>query len=413
MAVSAAVSTTPLLQQAIQRAQSSWAHIEAVRLANQRRVLDAFREHRITEYHLTGTTGYGYNDPAREALNNVFAFSLQAEAALVQPQLISGTHAISKSLFGLLRPGDHLLSVSGAPYDTLQQVIQGPGKSSLRAWGIGYDEVNLTPDGNIDIPAALAALRPETRLVLIQRSRGYSLRPALSVAQIGKATAALHEARPDVNVFVDNCYGEFVEDQEPTHVGVDLMAGSLIKNPGGTLAPSGGYIAGRRELVELAAEAVTAPGLGSDVGPTFGLGRVLLQGLFASPHVVGEALIGAVTAAALFESLGYEVQPHVDDTRSDTVQVVVLNDPDKMRAFCRAVQQASPIDAIATPEPGELPGYDDPVIMAAGTFVQGGSLEFSADGPMRPPYAVFLQGGTSKEHVFIALEEVVDALQRL
>lgn len=407
------ISSSPLLQQAIDRAQGYWAHIDAVRLSNQKRVLDAFREHFVTEYHLTGTTGYGYNDPAREALNNVFATSLQAEAALVQPQLISGTHAITKCLFGLLRPGDHLLSMSGAPYDTLGKVIQGPGKSSLRAWGIDYDEVELTPDGNIDIPAALAAIRPETRVVMIQRSRGYLLRPSLSIAQIAEATAAVHKIRPDINVFVDNCYGEFVEDQEPTNVGVDLMAGSLIKNPGGTLAPSGGYIAGRRDLVELAAEAVTAPGLGSDVGPTFGLGRILLQGLFAAPHVVGEAVIGAITAAALFESMGYQVHPRVNDIRTDTVQVVVLEDPEKMRAFCRAVQQASPVDAIATPEPGEMPGYDDLVIMAAGTFVQGGSLEFSADGPMRPPYAVFLQGGTSKEHIFIALEEVVEALQRL
>lgn len=407
------ISELPLVQQAIRRAQSAWAHVDAVRLKNQKRVLDAFRSNHITEFHLTGTTGYGYNDPAREALNNVFAASLQAEAAVVQPQLISGTHAITKSLFGILRPGDHLLSISGAPYDTLRQVIQGPGKSSLRAWGIAYDEVELTPEGNIDIPAALAAIRPETRMVLIQRSRGYSLRPSLSIAQIEEATDAIHQYRPDIVVFVDNCYGEFVEDQEPTNVGVDLMAGSLIKNPGGTLAPSGGYIAGRRDLVELAAEAITAPGLGSDVGPTFGLGRILLQGLFMAPHVVGEAVIGAVTAAALFESMGYEVRPGVDDVRTDTVQVVILNDPDKMRAFCRAVQQASPIDAIVTPEPGALPGYADPVIMAAGTFVQGGSLEFSADGPMRPPYAVFLQGGTSKEHIFIALEEVVTALEQL
>lgn len=303
-----------------------------------------------------------------------------------------------------------MCSITGPPYDTLQQVIRGPGSHSLAVWGVEYDEVALCPDGSVDVPGALAALQPSTRMVLIQRSCGYTLRPSIPIAEIARATKAIHAVRPDICVFVDNCYGEFVEVNEPTAVGVDLMAGSLIKNPGGTLAPSGGYIAGKSAWVAKAAEAVTAPGLGGKVGPVLGLGRLLLQGLFMAPHTVGEALMGALTAAALFEDMGYSVQPHLTAHRTDTVQAIVLGDPDLLIAACKAVQGASPIDSTAHPEPGELPGYADPVIMAAGTFVQGSSSELSADGPLRPPYALFLQGGVSKEHVVLALTEVVAAL---
>ncbi len=408
-----AVVLSDILLQAVEKARPVWARIDALRLQNQHRVLQAFRRNGISEYHLFGTTGYGYNDPSREALGRVYADALQAETAMVQPQLISGTHAISACLFGVLRPGDHLLSISGAPYETLQRVIKGPGRRSLCAWGIEYEEVPLQEDGGIDIERSLAALKPETRMVMIQRSCGYAVRRALSVAQIAEATRAVHAVRPDVCVFVDNCYGEFVEELEPTAVGVDLMAGSLIKNPGGTLAPSGGYIAGRPEYVKAAADAVTAPGLGNKMGPTLGLGRILLQGLFLAPHIVGEALMGATVAAALFESLGFEVLPRVDDHRSDIVQIVRLEDPDLLLAVCRAVQSASPVDSMVRPEPGDLPGYDVPVVMAAGTFVQGSSLELSADGPMRPPYAVFLQGGASKEHVILALQTILSEVSEL
>lgn len=401
------------VQVAIEKARPAWERIDAIRLVNQKRVLDAFRRHRVAEHHLAGTTGYGYNDPARETLGAVFAASLQAEAALVQPQLISGTHAITCALFGVLRPGDHLLSITGPPYDTLQQVIHGPSPGALIRWGIEYDVVHLTPEGHIDLPGVLAALRPNTRMVMIQRSRGYSLRPSVPVEAIGRAAEAVHRVRPDICVFVDNCYGEFVETLEPTAVGADLMAGSLIKNPGGTLAPSGGYIAGRPDLVARAAEALTAPGLGGKVGPTLGLGRTLLQGLFMAPHIVGEALMGVSVAAALFDAMGYEVSPGIDEHRTDSVQVIVLERPERVLAFCRAIQGASPVDATAAPEPGELPGYDDPVVMAAGTFVQGGSMELTADAPLRPPYAVFLQGGTSKEHILLALDEVVRVLKSI
>lgn len=398
---------------AIERARPVWTRIDALRLKNQHRVLEAFRRNGISEYHLFGTTGYGYNDPAREALARVFADAFGAEAALVQPQLVSGTHAISACLFGVLRPGDHLLSITGPPYETLQRVIKGPGRRSLAAWGIEYEEVPLTEAGTIDLEAVEAHLRPTTRMVLIQRSCGYTVRRALSVAQIEEATRAIHRLRPDICVFVDNCYGEFVEELEPTAVGVDLMAGSLIKNPGGTLAPSGGYIAGRREFVQAAADAVTAPGLGDRVGPVLGLGRILLQGLFMAPHTVGEGLIGATVAAALFEQLGYPVLPRYDEPRHDAVQIVCFGSPEKLLAACRAVQAASPVDSTARPEPGDLPGYDVPVVMAAGTFVQGSSAELSADGPMRPPYAMFMQGGASKEHVILALQEILDSLRAL
>lgn len=402
-----------LLLQAIERARPTWARIDALRLHNQSRVLQAFQRNAVSEYHLFGTTGYGYNDPSREALGRVYADTFQADMALVQPQIVSGTHAISACLFGVLRPGDHLLSISGSPYETLQRVIKGPGRRSLMSWGIEYEEVPLVGNDTIDIDAALSRLKTNTKMVMMQRSCGYAVRRALTIQQIEDATRAIHRVRPDICVFVDNCYGEFVEEMEPTAVGVDLMAGSLIKNPGGTLAPSGGYIAGKRAYVKAAADAVTAPGLSDKVGPTLGVGRTLLQGLFMAPHTVGEALMGAAVAAALFESMGYEVLPKVDDPRSDVVQIIAFQDPEVMLAVCQAVQAASPIDSMARPVPGDLPGYDVPVVMAAGTFVQGSSSELSADGPMRPPYAVFMQGGSSKEHVLLALEQVVTVLADL
>jgi cystathionine beta-lyase family protein involved in aluminum resistance len=399
-----------LLIKAVDRAKQYWPRIEEIRLNNQARVLKAFRRNQINEYHLSGTTGYGYNDPAREKLAAVFSDSLQAEAALVQPQLISGTHAINICLKGMLRPGDHFISASGPPYDTLQWIINGPVPNSLTNSGVEYTVIPLTSDGHVDLPKVTEAITDKTKMVMLQRSPGYSLRRSISVSEIGMISEVLHKNHPGIYVFVDNCYGEFVEEKEPTFVGADLMAGSLIKNPGGTIAPTGGYIAGRKELVQQIGDTLTAPGLGNKVGPLLGLGRTLFQGLFMAPHIVGEALMGTLVTAALFEDLGYQTFPSVQTPRSDIVQAVVLNDWDTVVKICRIVQNASPIDSNAQPEPGDLPGYADPVIMAAGTFVQGSSLELSADAPMRPPYALFLQGGICKEHVIIVLNEIIQAL---
>lgn len=374
-----------------------------VRRHNQRRVLAAFRRARVSEYHLAGTTGYGYNDPAREALEEVYAEVFSTEAALVRPQVASGTHAISACLFGILRPGDELLSATGPPYDTLQRVIGGPGRS-MADWGITYRQCELTDEGRIDIESVLRAISLQTKMVMFQRSRGYSLRRSLGAEEIGRAVKTVKAKHPHVICFVDNCYGEFVERTEPTDYGVDLMAGSLIKNPGGTLAPSGGYIVGRSALVDQVAEAVTAPGLGARVGPMLGVGRLLLQGFYFAPLLVCEAVCSAVLAAHVFGSLGFPVSPKWDESRGCTVQTITLGSQEALLQFCGAVQAASPIDSSAKPVPGDLPGYREAVVMAAGTFVQGSSSELSADGPLRPPYAVFMQGAITRDQTEVALE---------
>jgi cystathionine beta-lyase family protein involved in aluminum resistance len=381
-----------------------WQQIANIRRYNHRRVLEAFRQVRVSEHHLIGTTGYGYNDPSREVLEAIYARIFNAEAALVRPQIISGTHAINLCLKGICRPGDEILSITGAPYDTLRRIISGPGRC-LADWGITYRELPLLPDGSCDIPALQSAIGPKTRLVMLQRSRGYDIRPALSAEHIAQAAATIKNTAPHVVTFVDNCYGEFVEKHEPTYYpGVDLLAGSLIKNPGGTLAPSGGYIVGQSEFVSQVADALTAPGLGNKVGPMLGVGRQLLQGLYLAPLFVAEAVCGAILAAHVFGELGYCTLPNWQAPRYDSVQTVILEKPEAVLAVCRAVQSASPIDSTAVPIPDELPGYTDPVIMAAGTFIQGASSELSADGPMRPPYAVFLQGGTARDQMELALE---------
>ena len=379
-----------------------WEAADLRVLTGQAKVLRAFQAAGIAETHFAASTGYGYSDTGRDKIEEVFARVFGGEAALVRVQFASGTHAIACGLFGALAPGKRLVAAAGAPYDTLRQVIHGaPG--CLTEWGVLYEEAPLLPDGRIDLEhvARLAAL-PDTGAVFIQRSRGYSLRPTLSVAEIGRAVAAVRAAAPHVACVVDNCYGEFVEEEEPGDVGADLTCGSLIKNPGGGLAPTGGYLCGRRDLVERAAARLIAPGIGTEVGANLGFNRLVLQGLFLAPHVTGEALKGAIFTAAFFERLGCRVAPRWDEVRGDLVQAVELGSPEGLLAFCGAVQRSSPVDAHVRPEPWAMPGYTDPVIMAAGTFVQGSSIELSADGPMRPPYAAYFQGGLTREHVIWA-----------
>jgi cystathionine beta-lyase family protein involved in aluminum resistance len=389
-----------------------WDEIEDIKLANQARVLAAFQEHHVSEYHFAGSTGYGYNDSGREAIEALYAQIFGGEAALVRPQLVSGTHAIATCLAALLEPGDELISLTGAPYDTLQQVIgiKGDLPQSLVRQGISYKEVPLDESGRWDRKGILSTLSPAAKMVMIQRSRGYSWRPALSIDDIGAMVSLVKEISPEIIIFVDNCYGEFVETLEPCHVGADLIAGSLIKNPGGGLVAGGGYAVGAAHLIDRVADRMTAPGLGSKLGPTFGLNRWILQGLWMAPHVVGEALAGAVLAARVMEDLGYAVSPRWNEVRGDIVQAVMMSTEEELLAFCQGVQAASPIDSFVQPVPGDMPGYEDPVIMAGGTFIQGSSIELSADGPLRAPYTAYLQGGLCKEHVELALRQVLESL---
>lgn len=401
-----------LIDEARRDIQTVWEFVEANKRLQQAKVLRAFQEGGIGTHCFSDSTGYGYHDPGREALESVYASVFNTEAALVRPQIVSGTQAIAICL-GLLRSGEEMVSLSGTPYDTLRQVIgtAGDSQQSMLRRGVRYREVPLTEAGKLDWSALPGSVNVNTRMVLLQRSRGYSWRPSLSVEDIGKVCRIVKSISSDCIVFVDNCYGEFVESCEPTDVGADLMAGSLIKNPGGALAASGGYIVGRRELVEQCAEILTAPGLGAAVGPTFGLARSLLQGFFMAPHVVGEALMGAALAAQVFASLGFPVSPKPCEHRTDIIQAIELGNPDRLRAFCRAIQKASPLDSQFTPIPDAMPGYDVPIIMAGGTFIQGSSIELSADAPMRDPYIVYLQGGVCKEHVELGLDCVLDALE--
>lgn len=401
-----------LINEARRAIKPVWEAIEENKRGQQAKVLRAFQKARVGSHCFSDSTGYGYHDPGREALESVYSQVMGGEAALVRPQIVSGTHAISLCL-SLLRPGEELVSLSGTPYDTLQHVIgtSGDSRQSIQKRGVRYREIPLTKAGLLNWKALPDVVSATTSMVLLQRSRGYSLRPSLSVADIGNVCRMVKERNPDCIVFVDNCYGEFVDACEPTEVGADLMAGSLIKNPGGTLAASGGYVVGRKGLVAECAEILTAPGLGGSVGPTFGLARSLLQGFFMAPHVVGEALMGAVLAAQVFAELGYPVSPEPFDHRSDIIQAIELGSADTVSAFCRAVQKASPLDSQFTPIPDYLPGYDVPVIMAGGTFIQGSSIELSADAPMREPFAVYLQGGICKEHVELALSGVLEAME--
>ena len=376
------------------------------------RVLAAFRTHKVGTHHFSEVSGYGHDDLGRQTLDRVFATLVEADAAAVRVQFVSGTHAITCALFGALRPGDELLAVTGAPYDTLEEVIgvRGQGQGSLKEFGISYRELPLTAASTVDWTGLETAIRPETKMVLIQRSCGYSWRPSLTIDEIGRIIEAVKAQNPDTLCFVDNCYGEFVETREPTAVGADLMAGSLIKNPGGTIVTTGGYVAGRSDLVEAATCRLTSPGIGSSGGATFNQNRLLFQGLFLAPQMVGEALKGNYLLASTFSQLGYAVNPAIDAPQRDVIQAIRLEDADKLIAFCRAIQQHSPIEAYVAPVPAAMPGYDSELVMAGGTFIDGSTSELSADGPLRSPYVVYCQGGTHWTHVAIAAEAAAQAI---
>lgn len=373
--------------------------IDAVAEYNQLKVLNAMQKNRVSDIHFAATTGYGYNDLGRDTLEDVYASVFHTEAALVRPQLMCGTHALAVALSGNLRPGDELLSPVGKPYDTLEGVIGiTPSRGSLAEYGVTYSQVDLLPDGSFDYEGIKAAINERTKLVTIQRSKGYATRPTLSVARIGELISFIKNIKPDVICMVDNCYGEFVETIEPTDVGADLCVGSLIKNPGGGLAATGGYIVGKEKYVDNAAFRLSAPGLGKEVGATLGINSQLYQGFFMAPTVVAGALKGAIFAANVYEKLGFPVVPNGTESRHDIIQAVTLGSPERIIAFCKGIQAAAPVDSFVTPEPWAMPGYNSDVIMAAGAFVQGSSIELSADAPIEPPYAVYFQGGLTWYH---------------
>lgn len=379
---------------------------------NQFRVLQSFQGNRVSDSHFIPTTGYGYDDAGRETLEKIYAEVFGGEAGLVRPQIISGTHAISIALFGILRPGDELLYITGKPYDTLEEIvgIRGTGNGSLKEFGISYNTVNLTEKGEIDWNAVEKSIKPETKMIGIQRSKGYATRPSFTVSEIGEMIKFVKEIKSDVVVFVDNCYGEFVEELEPCHVGADLMAGSLIKNPGGGIAKTGGYIVGKAAYVESCSFRMTSPGIGAEAGASLYSLQEMYQGFFMAPHIVAQALKGAVFTAAMLDRLGMNSSPKWDAQRTDLIQSVQFNDKDKMVAFCQAIQFASPVNSHVTAYPAYMPGYEDDVIMAAGTFIQGASIELTADGPTRAPYVAYVQGGLTYSHVKMAVCLAVDSL---
>ncbi len=407
------MNSIELIQQAEQSLLQIFYEIDAQVKHNLRRILTSFRNHRVGTHHFSSVSGYGHGDLGREVLDRVFAEIVGAEAAAVRVQFVSGTHAIASCFYGVLRPGDELLSVVGAPYDTLEEVIgtREVGQGSLAEFGVSYRQLDLTAAGTIDWAALETSIRPETKMVTIQRSCGYAWRSSLSIAEIERICAVVHGQNPNVVCFVDNCYGEFIESQEPTMVGADLMAGSLIKNPGGTIATAGGYVAGRADLVEKACCRLTAPGIGSHGGATFDQHRLMFQGLFLAPQMVGEAMKGNHLTAYVFDKLGYEVNPAPLAPRRDVIQAIKLGDPKKVIAFCKAIQQWSPIGSYLEPIPAGMPGYESELIMAGGTFIDGSTSEFSADGPLREPYTVFCQGGTHWTHIAIALECAIEAMK--
>lgn len=381
---------------------------------NQYKVLDAFQKNKIKDMHFSWNTGYGYDDAGRDAIERVYSDVFHTEASLVRPIIVNGTHALSLTLMGILRPGDELIYCTGAPYDTLEEVIgiRGEGKGSLKEYGVTYKQVELTVDGKIDFDALSKAIGPSTRMVTVQRATGYGWRKAISIEEIEEWVRFVKSINPGIICMTDNCYGEFLHVKEPTDVGVDIMAGSLIKNPGGGLALTGGYITGRADLIEKISYRMTSPGIGGECGLMFGQTRTMLQGLFIAPKTVNGAVKGAILCAKAFELLGYDICPKPEDVRSDIIQAVKLGTPEGVIAFCKGIQAAAPVDSHVSPEPWAMPGYDDPVIMAAGAFVQGSSIELSADAPIREPYVVYFQGGLTYEHskfgVIKALQELYD-----
>jgi cystathionine beta-lyase family protein involved in aluminum resistance len=380
--------------------------------SNQFRVLKSYQQHRVSDSHFIPSTGYGYDDIGRDTLELIYADVFGGEAGLVRSQIISGTHAISIALFGILRPGDELLYITGKPYDTLEEIvgIRGNGVGSLKEFGISYDSVALTEEGTIDWNEVASKIKSNTKMIGIQRSKGYATRPSFTIDEIKEMISFVKEIKQDVVVFVDNCYGEFVEELEPCHVGADLIAGSLIKNPGGGIAKTGGYIVGKKHYVEACSYRMTSPGIGAEAGASLYSLQEMYQGFFLAPHVVGQALKGAVFTAALLEKLGMNSSPKWDANRTDLIQAVQFDDKDKMITFCQAIQFASPINSHVTAYPAYMPGYEDDVIMAAGTFVQGASIELTADGPIRPPYVAYVQGGLTYSHVKMAVCIAIDSL---
>ena len=381
---------------------------------NQLKVLHAMQKNRVCAEHFSGSTGYGYNDDGRDTLEKVYADTFHTEDALVRPQITCGTHAIALALFSNLRPGDELLSIAGKPYDTLEEVIGiRPSRGSLAEYGVSYAQVDLKEDGSFDFDGIRNAINERTKVVTIQRSKGYQTRPTLSVTRIGELIAFVKSIKPEVICMVDNCYGEFVERIEPSDLGADMVVGSLIKNPGGGLAPIGGYIAGTRQCIENAAYRLGSPGLGREVGASLGVNQSFFQGLFLAPTVVSGALKGAIFAANVYERLGFDVVPNSTEPRYDIIQAITFGKPEGVIAFCQGIQAAAPVDSYVSPEPWDMPGYDSQVIMAAGAFVQGSSIELSADGPIKPPYAVYFQGGLTWYHaklgILMSLQKLLDA----
>lgn len=402
---------TDLKREVLKESEPLFAHIEDVAEANTLKVLDAMRECRVSDAHFNTTTGYAYDDIGRGKLEELYAKIFGAERALVRTQFVSGTHALATVLFGILRPGDELVSLTGKPYDTMQTVIgyDNPSPGSLKEFGVLYNKLPMVA-GKVDMAHIKDVITDKTKMVEIQRSRGYSMRSPLSIEDIRAITTEVHRIKPDCICFVDNCYGEFVDYEEPTQAGADIMAGSLIKNPGGGIAPTGGYIVGRDDLVELASYRLTAPGMGDELGASLSNNRLLFQGLFLAPHVVSQAIKGAIFAAGMFAKLGYKTLPLPTEVRGDIIQAIELGSADKLIAFCGGIQKYSPVDSFAAPEPWDMPGYADKIIMAAGTFVQGASIEFSADGPLRAPYNVYLQGGLTFEHAIIGIMGAAQAV---
>ena len=393
--------------------QGKFKQIEKTADFNQRKVIKAMQKNRLSDTHFAGTTGYGYDDIGREVLDKIYADVFKAESALVRHQIVSGTHALTVCLFGCLRPGDRMVAVTGAPYDTLAEVIgtRGEGQGSLKDFGVSYAQVDLK-DNKPDYQLIAKALETDTKLVLLQRSKGYEWRDALTIEEIGKLCEFIKNISPGTIILVDNCYGEFVEEREPLEVGADIIAGSLIKNPGGGLALSGGYVAGKKEYVELVSYRTTAPGIGAEVGATLGNTRLILQGFFIAPHIVSESLKGVVFCAKMMESLGYETSPKSDGVRGDINQAIKFGNKDALIDFCQGIQAASPVDSYVSPVPWDMPGYSHPVIMAAGAFVQGSSIELSADAPIREPYIAYMQGGLTFAHikysVIMALDRMIE-----
>ena len=384
--------------------------VDRISESNQWKVIKAFQKHKVSDFHFNSSTGYGYNDRGREVLDEVYAEVFGAESAIVRPHFVSGTHTIGIALFGVLRPGDEIVFVTGKPYDTLHKVLghPGDGTGSLADWGVGFTFVPLLGNGQVDWEGVKAAVTPRTKVFAIQRSRGYDWRPSFTIQDIEEMVGKLRSIKDDAIIFADNCYGEFTEEREPTEIGVDLIAGSLIKNPGGGIAVSGGYIAGRKDLVGLAAYRLTAPGIGGEVGAMLGTTRSIYQGLYLAPLLVGQAVKGSVFAASAFERLGFETHPTWNDPRTDLIQAIRFRSAEHLITFVQAVQRAAAVDSHVVPEPWDMPGYESPVIMAAGTFIQGGSLELSADAPIREPYIAFMQGGLTYAHVKLAVRQVIE-----